>query len=291
MHVPPALFPRPRSRITGHRGAQDDSLYVYFRGAELTSPPTTTVSLAEPVWHAESLRLTAFWNADARVESQEWWAELVGRAPETRTSRPKAGEFLDQGPYEGGNLTLSIRPERVDWQLSPLIQEEEDPSFLEIGPMSTSFPPFIDTMKRWLSKGAPITRLALGVVLHLPAPSKEKGYERLASFLKTVTIDPKGSSDFLYQINRPRKTTVGITELTINRLSIWSVAASKRFRVVASADGAETWNSPAAHSCRLQVDVNTPSDYKGNLPAAKLHPLLDELVDLALEISTKGDIP
>jgi hypothetical protein len=45
----------------------------------------------------------------------DWWSKTTGNEPESRTSKPKAGEFIDQGPFANGNLILSIRLERIDW--------------------------------------------------------------------------------------------------------------------------------------------------------------------------------
>ena len=68
---------------------------------------------------------------------------------------------------------------------------------------------------------------------HLVHLARELGYRELGRFLPAVRLD-EDSSDFSYQINRPRRSTV-IPELSVNRLSKWSVGKFQAF--VASETG------------------------------------------------------
>jgi len=133
-------------------------------------------------------------------------------------------------------------------------------------------------MLRWLAGCPPLQRLAFGAVLTRPVDDLLTGYRQISDYLPFVQLDPESSSDFSYQINRPRNSTV-ISGLRINRFSRWSVA-----RVFAS-----TFDTQIG--CRVELDINTAQEFQGELPQEKLPVIIQELVDLGKEIAENGDIP
>src|SRR5262249_11358755 len=82
-------------------------------------------------WQVVTLRLTAFPSATAQFANQNWWREIVGEEPETRTSQPRTGEQVETGPYKDGQIALVVYPARIDWQY-----RGKD----EINPDSVAFP-------------------------------------------------------------------------------------------------------------------------------------------------------
>jgi len=245
-------------------------------------------------WQVLSMRLTAFPAEAIKTEGQSWWPDLVGYDPETVVSRPKAGQYRAEGEFEGRQLLLSVRADRIDWNLAAIGKAPEEESATL--PLSGSFPEvlgsFIKIANPWLAVSTPITRLAFGGVLVQPIENRRSGYVRIGGYLPSVALDPDGSSDFLYQINRPRPSKTGIESLHINRLTKWSVLLFHRFSVALQKTAITTVGLGSGDSaCRLEVDINTAPDFEGVLPAEKLPDILQELVDLAREIATKGDIP
>jgi hypothetical protein len=241
-------------------------------------------------WDAESLRLTAFVPPLAHVDELTWWSNMTGYPPESRVWRSKLGELTEIGPYEGKNLILVVRPGRVDWQMAPLEQGEPGDELPMLGSYSESIEAFVGLMKQWLPLSPPVQRLAFGAVLLRPAKDRLDGYKMLSAYLPFVKLDAE-SSDFGYQINRPRKSSTDLTGLKINRLSKWSVMA--RLGLMFSLVGQELARqhaSPVATACRLEVDINTSPDFAGELPKEKLSAVLDELIALATEIATKGEV-
>lgn len=245
-------------------------------------------------WRTVHLRLTAFPEPTISVQDIEWWQKLVGEPPESRILHPKSGELREEGPIETGVLTLNIQPLRIDWHLTKAQQtglpEEDLPTIGEFPKISEIF---VKLMRTWLKKDAPkLGRVAFGAVLLLPVQTRQTGYERLSAYLPGIKLDPQRSSDFLYQINKPRDSKLGIPGLKVNRLCKWSVAvlmhASMQFNLMTGKS--EQFSGSDVHACRLEMDINTAADFKDILPQDKLESILDELVDLGKEIMEHGDI-
>lgn len=246
---------------------------------------------SRPTWEVESLRLTAF--LIDPVAEQKWWAELLGGEPERSVTDRRAQTQQDQGSFANNRLTLLVRGNRVDWVLSPKEdQEPSDAGIVSIGLRSESLGAFVDAMRRWVLLSGPVKRLALGMILLQPVEDRTRGYRELARFLPAIQLDAERSSDFSYQINRRRRSTTGVPSLEINRLSKWSVALFSYGTVSVGATAAPDFiRSRTVSALRLELDVNTAQEFEGALPGDKLPPLLEELVDLSVEISEKGDLP
>jgi hypothetical protein len=153
-------------------------------------------------------------------------------------------------------------------------------------------PFFVDLMTRWIENGPEFTRIALGVVVHEPVPSREEGYRRLARYLPAVKIDPEGSSELFYQVNRPRKSQV-IEGLKVNRLSKWSVALSVpfSFSLLGPAQSQFGRVNEGETTCRIELDINTDPAFSGSPRDLSSPSLLGEFVELAGEIVSVGEIP
>jgi len=239
-------------------------------------------------WKAQSLRLTAFLSPSAQVGEQGWWKVLTGELPDSTTSQPKIVVQKQEGKFKSekieGQLVLSVQISRIDWQLTPLDMPES--GFPTIGLFSDAIDSFSELMLRWLEIAPPIQRLALGAVLHQNTVSAQEGYENLSKYL-TFSLD-KDSSEFLYRINRPRKSQ-NISDLFINRLSTWGVVLLAGF-VLSPNEPIRYSSKPAEFALSLELDINTSADFLGELTSEKLPEILQELVNLSYEISEKGDI-
>ena len=245
-------------------------------------------------WQSSTLRLTAFLGPTARVSENTWWADLIGKPPESRTIRQQKCEQNDQGPFEQGTIALNVNPARVDWLFLPKV----DPETFE-GNMPTvgSFPEVVDLflklMQRWLTPPmCPlIQRLAFGAILHQPTDRRPSGYALLNGYLPAVDVDPQNSSDLLYQINRPRQSKCGIKNLLINRVSKWSVASMQLIGIPADQAPSTKMLGPESFACHVELDINTDKEFQNDLPREQLSIIFQELVDLGKEIARDGDIP
>jgi hypothetical protein len=243
-------------------------------------------------WQAESLRLTAFLSPSSQIGEQDWWRVLTSEVPDRRTSEPRTGLQQEEGKFKDekieGTLVLTIQPTRIDWQLVPLVNSL-DSGFPTIGSFLDSLDSFFSLMMRWIESAPQIKRLAFGVVLNESVKSSEEGYHSISRYLPSFNLD-ENSSDFLYQINRPRKSvSAAIPELSINRLSRWSVSLLAGF-VVDPSKAEQYIARPAHFAVRLELDINTPPDFSGAFTSEQLPQVFQELVELGKEIATKGDI-
>ncbi len=242
--------------------------------------------------HAETLRLTAFPLPTTRLGETSWWNDLVGTQPERKVSRPRKEEYREEGPYKDRNLVLQVQLNRIDWNLLQIADKLKEPEALpSIGPFLDSLEVFVPLILRWLEMAPPIQRLAFGAVLLVPVGDRQEGYQQISAYLPSVQLDPKRSGDFFYQINRPRPSTSGISGLTINRLSRWSVASFKKVEYVIGPQSTQQFPGEETVASRIELDISTAADFQDELPRERLPAILKELVNLGEEIAHKGDIP
>ena len=240
-------------------------------------------------WQAEILRLTMFRNPGDLSGRSVRWESIGGTEPEMQSSKPKQGERLESGPFEGGKLLLQVQPDRIDWLYVPdrAKESETEPpeSFL------ASIDRFSKPMNRWLHDYPSAPRIAFGAVLNLPVKDREEGYSRISEFLP-FSVDAEASSDFLYQINRFRESKT-IQGLRINRLSKWSVGILMMQMVHFSTPdrGVTLFPEGDRHRCRIELDINTQPGFPEVISGDGLPALFAELVHLGKEIVREGDIP
>lgn len=104
-------------------------------------------------WQAQQLRLTVFPPPNANDRRPEWWQRMTGTEPSESTTDRKRNTSLVSGEFGGGNLTLGLAPERIDWYLTAT----EGPidasiSIDEIGPMVRSVDQFSALAETWLGE-------------------------------------------------------------------------------------------------------------------------------------------
>ena len=196
-----------------------------------------------------------------------------------------------EGKYGPGRLVLDITGNKIDWVLAPsadfprLKVDKLPPS---IGLFTETRDDFVKTISHWLVSSPPIFRVAFGARLMLPVTDKEEAFRRLSSYLPFI-LDEKNSTDFSYQINRPRISRVLGGDIRINRLTRW---ASLVFRTIVTTVGKTNVTTQSNnYACFLELDMNTDADVDKPLPEKDLTNLFLELVQLANEIAEKGDIP
>lgn len=244
-------------------------------------------------WEVETIRMTAFFNELFAIDDKvDWWSEATGESPEESTLRPKDDLFQVSGAYEDGSLKLQVNPVRVDWLYSGVLKETQQSgafvSFRDLHPVLDRFQKIISN---WFERSTipPINRIAFGVVLISPVEGRVEGYKVLDSLLP-VEISPEDSSDFMYQINRPRPSA-SVAGMLINRLSKWSVAVRESMQLAVAPDTAQLVRTgETAHALRLELDINTSGSHEGKFPKESSLSIFRELIDLGIEISQRGDI-
>lgn len=247
-------------------------------------------------WQTNQLRLTAFPTLETvEVNPSSWGQCVIGEPPDIKELKPKLGEFREVWKVGSGQIGLFVDVNRIDWRLVP----KEDPEgqlvndlAATIGPYPDHLEQFLKLMSQWFTveELPPVQRLAFGQVLLYPVETREEGYRKLAAFLRSIQIDPEGSSDLLYQINRPRQIEIDITDRRINRLSKWSVLRNQGSILRLTPNGIEEIPGKESFAIRLETDFNTSAHFTGRLPREMLTDIFNVLVHMSNEIVTFGDI-
>lgn len=242
-------------------------------------------------WEAERLRITVFLTPAAPLPSAELWEQVVGEAPDKKVEQPRIGVMQCEGPFASGKLVLRVQPARIDWLYVPSDEINIESSIPPVvGSFDDAMEEFTPRMKQWLRTNSDVQRLAFGPSLDLFVNDHECGYQRLNSLLTAVEVDPT-TSDFRYQINRPRPAESVPGDMRINRLSNWSVRAWKVVPVTPQGMNLSGAGVTAKYGCHLDLDINTDAERAEDFSQDVLEPLLDELISLAKEITEEGDIP
>ena len=233
-------------------------------------------------WNAMALRCTTFL-APGPVENQQtWWDEVVGDVPETSTSKPKSGQLHQESPYGEGQMTLSIRPGKIDWMWHTGPPEELPESIPTIGGFLECCASFVELLKKWfeMSDFPRLQRIAFGGVLVQPADNRLAAYKKLSEYLPELAIDEEDSRNLLYQINKPLSAKT-IDDLLLNRLCKWSAlyVGSYNMTIV---DGVpkQTAAGVGFDACRVEFDINTDGAFDGELSSAEAWNVFLELVEL-----------
>lgn len=239
--------------------------------------PSTTAQLGLEPWQIGDLRLTAFPVTPAEGKR---WESLLGRRPETSSSRNLDAEIEESGPFTtGSTLTYRRNSQAMQWMLhSDKLGADSFMSAQALGPFS-------ELIGRWLADCPSLQRLAFGAALYLPVKSRDDGYRRLESYLHLGLKYSDEEGDFLYQYNRRRRSQ-SVPEVKINRLSKWTWVPLGDVRVQ---DGKLEF--PEKSACLLELDVNTVPEFQGTLPRDRCVPLFEEMTALAVEIAGRGDVP
>ncbi len=237
-------------------------------------------------WNSENLRLSIFLTPNSVPNTSTWWKEVVGSEPDTISQQPKNGLTLYSGVFnENAQLTLTVRPERIDWLLSISEEHSRSVALPIIDLRSNTFDLIAPKLQSWLESSCPsCVRLAWGEVLLEKVNDKKEGYTKLQPYLPSITLDIENSSEFNYSINRPKK----LHDINYNRISRWSVIRLRQLNFNAVAEQP----SPQINeelACRLEIDISTSSNILEDLPSNKITEFFLELTSLAKEISVKGD--
>jgi hypothetical protein len=236
-------------------------------------------------WLTLGVRLSVF-PAVAREATVDLWHEVIGGLPENDQTQPRQHQRAQTGPWEGGVLQVTQGtgvPPRVVWAAAPPPTEEGLPD-LDNWPVHSVLPKFLTITRAWLGSIAyDVNRIGFGLQSVLLAKDRVEAYELLQPLLPNLRIEPKTTTDLLYQVNHPVPSHI-LDNARLNRLMKWSAL----FFGTASFQATPTELAPTGpvrglYYASLDNDLNTPAEYPGPLDTRKLHPIFDELVTLAWE--------
>jgi hypothetical protein len=246
-------------------------------------------------WSVGSLRLTAFPSPPLVNLQATRWIDITGQNPENVNEQPRQGMRQETGHFGQGDLILTVKLDRIDLLYTVATTRQIQADLPAIGVFPDALETFLAIVLDWLTLETypAIDRLAFGAILLYPTATLEDSYRQLLAYLPGINPDLRGSRDFLYQINRPRKTETDIPELKINRLSKWATLdlVEVLAKVSPSPESPKRVATSRYLACRVELDINTSSEFEGELPRVHLPALFEELVAVGQEILDQGDIP
>lgn len=252
--------------------------------------------MGERAWFVEALRATLFPAVAPRLSPREWWELVAGkRSDDLVVNEGPSGHASAFATVDDGKALLQLvcTTDRIDWGYSIGMGADESGALAPARKVSVAegTSEFLTRIGRWLPHAPVCRRVAIGAVYRAPAASKEEGYEILREQLRTVEIDPTGSSDFLYRINRPRESKCSPFPLIVNRVAQWNVATFQG-QPTSPVETLATVHLPmkSTHYCRIELDCNTAADNSELIENPHIEQILRELSDLAIEITHMGDI-
>lgn len=246
-------------------------------------------SVNQMMWQPSLFRCTAFFKQADVLHSNTWWKDIFGTEAESQNRNQRSLEYLDESTFSDYKISLSVNPARMDLRMSVPTEFNNQLQFITLGSFQDNHNIFNEVIAKWLRlPNLPaISRFAYGLILLKPVQRLDQGYEFLQPLLHEVNLDIGNSSDFLYQINRPKDSETGIPNLRINRLSKWAV-----LRVNAALMSSSTpvvVEVPDSFAAHLELDINTTKESVDTLPSDKLSKVYSELVDFAIDIAQNGD--
>lgn len=263
--------------------------------AHALQPHLRRTALSNQDWFVDSLRATFFSAAPPpTANTREWWRLVAGSSDaDLVVNEGPPGNASASGEVDNATALLQVvcQPNRIDLIYAIATQFGDDGVITQArNAFATSeLASFHERVKNWL-QGAPLChRVALGCVARLETESKEASYAMLQRFLPALAIDPVGSTDFQYQVNRPRTSTSIGAPLLLNRLSKWS-AGIMRAKVSDAESTAPPRVASSRHYCKVELDINSAADNTTLFDQGALTSITSELFSLAAEILTKGEV-
>ena len=210
--------------------------------------------------------------------------------PESSDMREREGTVREQGIVNGNVLLLISQKGRLDWNVLPGPEPSSDRSS---PPALVGAEQVIPLLRRALGvsmhASGLVDRIALGSVLTQQASSVSEGLRQLSKYLPRLDLENEGGSDFVYQINKPRRSFHAL-QVQINRLSRWQLEEVVGGVLAVGPSGPPRFEtSGRVLVSKLALDINT-SPNNNAFSSARAPDLFDELADFAHEIANKGDV-
>ena len=244
-------------------------------------------------WDVESLRLSIFHPATYESSySADLWERVTGQQVDSIDSRPRNRTIRAVGSVEGDSLILVHQDGRIDWTLQPAVGPTPQPSnevvVAKIGSVRRVLPLFQNAVGYSLEAITSVNRIAFAPNLIREVADENVGLEQLSEFLPHLNLTSGHAGDFIYQINRIRRSET-IRHAYINRIAKWSLelVGGISFRVGPTGQP-DVMSASPKQVRRLMLDVNT-TQATSTMAKERIPGLFEELVSLAREIAIEGD--
>lgn len=234
-------------------------------------------------WSTGLLRFTAF-TTEAIVEQPEnLFLGFFGIVHEIETRNKTAFTCEFARITESSHLRVVIAGQKIDFIAQGMPTAGQEPGL----PNLSDEIDFIKSAKDFL-KIVSVKRLAFGGQYFLLTQSREDAYSEMSKLMHYVDLDSSNSSEFAYQINRPRKLTFEGKNISINRLSNWATVRLESHSISSGAQEIIKESNAVA----ITTDINTDASLDMSLFDFTIkEKIIDTLFEYTNELLTKGDIP
>jgi hypothetical protein len=250
-------------------------------------------------WGVNLIRLSLFSSEAVAFSDKDW--RVITNQDESELRQNVIGGKRLAGKFLNGNFTAVAAANRIDFLLTAE-EPVSDPNSAEDAPPPFTIPviaewdktcaAFVAATSNWLKDSElKFVRIAFGGVLLSQTPGRLQAYEQMSKLLVSVKIDPAKMRDFLYRINWPVQSRV-VNGLTINRLTTWDALrfVRKHIAIIGTQLGPDA-ATEELEAVRLELDHNTEESRSEPFDPARLLPVYNELVELALENAAAGERP
>ena len=239
-------------------------------------------------WDVESLRLSTF--HPERPAQPGLWAELMGNNPESVNSRPREQVLREEGGANGNRLSVAYQNQRLDWIISPgpiTSPDLQKPVILLDADQATSL---IEKALGVLTRSyRQVDRLAFGAILVQQVSDVAEGLSHLSQYLPHLDLENRGGPDFIYQVNRPRRSSYA-PHVVVNRLAKWSLEHVQTGALrIGPSQPPHIAVSELLLVDKLTLDINS-APTNNAISISRMPSLLDEFMAFAQEIAVKGDV-
>lgn len=241
-------------------------------------------------WQVEYVRATVFPYEDTILDASRLWTEQIQQEPDTINYQRDKDLDTREVEYKNGRIILLKRSNLIEWRyLAKPSDDRVSDGFALIGDLDTTLQEFLPFINTWLNSDDMFSskRIAFGAVLLKPVEDLHAGYMLLKDYLPFLNID--NLSDFRYRLNRKRISQI-VADLSLNCLRQWSVVELKsvNFNVNPNVEIRVQPNS-YGFALRLELDINSPAEFDGNISNSVAPELFEELIGLGLELAEMGE--
>ena len=217
------------------------------------------------------------------------WQKVVEAQPESTDTRLREGITRVVGSLDHNSVVLATQATRADWLVQPAPKPNHQP---DLSPVLYAGEDVLPTLRRaldvTLGETPEFNRLAFGVSLIRQVAEPQSALREISAYLPSIDFSSMEGPDFVHQLNRRRPSTA-VPHVLINRLARWSISQVGAIQI-------RIWGQSPVHASdigtarQLLLDVNTAPAATA-IPTEKAPRLFEELLVLAAEIATEGDIP
>jgi hypothetical protein len=242
-------------------------------------------------WEPTHLRITLFPSEEFKDNPQKLWPNIDGLSLEESKTKPKTLESIFEGSFNNLMVIMAVLPIKLDFiiRLPELLSFDSTsaPEIPTLGSYAEAIKGFNELAKSWVShlEIDKYKRVAFGTELLRKVSDRDEGYKELSKLLP-IKIDAKDTNDFQLRINKPIKYKINDNQVTINRLTTWSVLR-RNAGITAAGEPTTTFNYPEAFSTLLLLDINTAPN-QGNFNKDESLKLYSLFTEFCTDISNKG---